>query len=87
VRATTYPITCGAQEPDLKLTKVVTWNVVAFRYRDSFDSSDDYLTPQLATGFNFKVDERNTISSKIQYNWKDWDPSSVGFSLGYSRSF
>jgi hypothetical protein len=42
---------------DLKLTKVVTWNVVAFRYRDAFDSSDDYLTPQPATGFNFKVGE------------------------------
>jgi hypothetical protein len=79
-----YVLRIGA---DLKLTKIVTWHVVAFRYRDGFDSSDDYLTPQLATGFSFKVGDRDTISSKIQYNWKDWDPSSVGFSLGYSRSF
>jgi hypothetical protein len=72
---------------DLKLSEKVTWNAVAFRYRDAFESSDDYLTPQLATGVTFKVDNHNSISSRIQYNWKDWHPDTVGFALGYSRSF
>ena len=72
---------------DLKLSEKVTWNAVAFRYRDAFESSDDYLTPQLATGVTFKMDDHNSISSKVQYNWKDWHPDTVGFALGYSRSF
>lgn len=72
---------------DLKLSEKVTWNAVAFRYRDALESSDDYLTPQLATGVTFQVDDHNSISSKIQYNWKDWHPDTVGFALGYSRSF
>lgn len=68
---------------DMKLSDKVTWNAVAFRYRDAFESSDDYLTPQLATGVTFKMDDHNSISSKIQYNWKDWHPDTVGFALGY----
>ena len=79
-----YVIRTGA---DLKLSDTVAWNAVAFRYRDAFDSDDDYLTPQLATGFTFKLDEHNSVSTKIQYNWKDWNPDTIGFALGYSRSF
>ena len=72
---------------DLKLSEKVAWNAVAFRYRDAFEPSDDYLTPQLATGVTFKVDDHNSISSKVEYNWKDWHPDTVGFVLGYSHSF
>jgi hypothetical protein len=72
---------------DLKLNHTVTWNTVAFRYRDAFDTDDDYLTPQLATGFTFKLDEHNSVSSKVQYNWKDWSPDTIGFAVGYAHAF
>ena len=72
---------------DLVVSKIVTWNVVGFRYRDAFDSSDDYLTPQLGTGLTFKVGQHGSISGKVDYNWKDWNPDSVGFSLGYKHAF
>lgn len=79
-----YVLRTGA---DIKLNDTVTWNAVAFRYRDAFDSGDDYLTPQLATGFTFKLDAHNSVSSKVQYNWKDWNPDTIGFALGYAHSF
>lgn len=79
-----YVLRTGA---DLKLNEIVTWNAVAFRYRNAFDTEDDYLTPQLATGLTFKLDEKNSVSSKVEYNWKDWNPDTIGFVLGYKRGF
>ena len=72
---------------DLVVSKIVTWNAVGFRYRDAFDSSNDYLTPQLGTGLTFKVGQHGSIAGKVEYNWKDWNPDSVGFSLGYKHAF
>lgn len=72
---------------DLKLNETVTWNAVALRYRDGFDPDDDYLTPQIATGFTFGLDDHNAISTKLQYNTKDHEPNTIGFALGYSHGF
>jgi len=72
---------------DLKLNDAVTWNAVALRYRDGFDPDDDYLTPQVATGFTFSLDDHNAVSTKVQYNTKDHEPDTVGFALGYSHGF
>lgn len=79
-----YVLRTGA---NVKLNDTVTWDAIAFRYRDAFDPDDDYLTPQLATGFSFKLDEHNSVSTKVEYNWKDWKPDTVGLVLGYSYSF
>jgi len=72
---------------DLKLNDTVTWNAVALRYRDGFDPDDDYLTPQVATGFSFKLDEHNAVSTMVQYNTKDGEPDTIGFALGVSHHF
>jgi hypothetical protein len=79
-----YVLRTGA---NIKLNDTVTWDAVAFRYRDAFDPDDDYLTPQLATGFSFKLDEHNSVSTKVQYNWKDWNPDTIGFEIGYAYAF
>ena len=72
---------------DLVLNQTITWNVVSFRYRDGFDPDDHYNTPQIATGFTYKVDEQSSISAKIMRNWRDGDPSSTGVSLGFRQRF
>jgi Outer membrane protein beta-barrel domain len=72
---------------DLEVNKAVTWNAIAFRFRDAFDPDDDYLTPQLATGATFKINEHDSIAATIAYNWKDWEPDSIGVSLGYKFGF
>ena len=72
---------------DIKVTDDVTWNVLSFRYRDSFDPDDDYLTPQIATGISYDLDEHYSISGNVQYNWKDWKPDTVGFDIGVKYRF
>jgi hypothetical protein len=72
---------------DLDLNRTVTWNVVSFRYRNAFDPSDNYNTPQLATGFTCKVGELRVITATIMRNWRDGAPSSTGVSLGLKQGF
>lgn len=79
-----YVLRVGA---DVKATENLTWNIVTFRYRDAFDSDNDFLTPQLATGLSYDLDEHNSISGVAQYNWKEWEPDSVGLELGYKYRF
>jgi len=79
-----YVLRVGA---DLDLTRTVTWNVITFRYRDAFNPSDNFNTPQVATGFSFKLDEQRTVMTKIMRNWHDGSPSSTGVALGFKQGF
>jgi hypothetical protein len=72
---------------DLDLDQTVTWNVVSFRYRDGFDPDDRFNTPQIATGFTYKLDGQSSISAKVMRNWREGDPSSTGVSLGFRQRF
>jgi hypothetical protein len=72
---------------DLEVNQTITWNVISFRYRDAFNPSEHYNTPQIATGLTFKIDERNAISAKVMRNWRDGAPSSTGVSLGWRLRF
>jgi hypothetical protein len=79
-----YVLRVGA---DYDLNQTVTWNAITFRYRNAVDPNDNYNTPQLATGFTFKVDEQRAITTKIMRNWRDGSPSSTGVALGFKQSF
>ena len=80
-----YVLRIGA---DVKATEDVTWNIITFRYRDGFDPDDNFLTPQVATGLSYDLDDHNSISGGVaQYNWKDWKPDTVGLELGYKYRF
>jgi hypothetical protein len=72
---------------DFKLSQSITWNVISYRFRDAFDSNDNYNTPQVATGVTFNLDGQRSISAKIMRNWKDGEPSSTGVSLGFKQGF
>jgi hypothetical protein len=79
-----YVLRVGA---DLDLNHSLTWNVIAFRYRDAFNSGDNYNTPQVATGFTFKLDEQRALVGKVMRNWRDGFPSSTGVALGFKQGF
>jgi outer membrane protein with beta-barrel domain len=79
-----YVLRIGA---GVDLSDHVTWDVISYRYRNAFDPNDNYNTPQLATGFTYKLDADTSVSAKIMRNWKDGDPSSTGVSLGFKRKF
>jgi hypothetical protein len=72
---------------DVKVNDDLTWNVLSFRYRNAFDPDDDFLTPQVATGISYDLDEHSSISGAVQYNLKDWKPDTVGLDIGLKYRF
>ncbi len=79
-----YVFNVGA---DLRLTEQVTWNAVGYRYRNAFDTDNDYDTPQLSTGLAFKIDQANSVSTKFYRSWKDGDPDETGLALAFKHEF
>ena len=84
---TTFPYYVLRIAADFKISQAITWNVISYRFRDAFDRSDDYDTPQIATGLTFNMDGERSISAKVMRNWKDGEPSSTGISLGFKQGF
>ena len=72
---------------DLKLSQRLTWTAVSFRYRNAFDPSDDYDTPQLATEIAYRLDKHNTVSTKLAGNWSNGAYASTGLSIAYTFGF
>ncbi|BCH20628.1 hypothetical protein [Mesorhizobium sp. L-8-3] len=79
-----YVLKVGA---DLRMTDRVTWNAIGYRYRNAFDTDNDYDTPQLSTGLSFKVDHANSVSTKFYRSWKDGNPDETGLALGFKHEF
>jgi hypothetical protein len=79
-----YVLRVGA---DVALSQNITWNAITYRFRDGFDPSGNYNTPQVATGVTFKIAGQSSIAVKIMRNWKDDQPSSTGVSLGFKQRF
>jgi hypothetical protein len=85
--STSFPYYVSRVGADLDLTQTLTWNVITFRYRNSFDPNDNFDTPQLATGFTYKVDGQRAITFKVERNRRDGTPSSTGVSIGFKQGF
>jgi hypothetical protein len=70
------------------ITEWLSWNIVTFRYRDSFHADDDYKTPRLTTKAVIQLDESNDIYGELYRNYNgDWDTTANAFALGYSHRF
>lgn len=72
---------------DIALSDRIVWNAVSLRYRNAFDTANDYNTPEVATGVTFKLDEHHSVSATIERDWKDGDASYTGIQLGYRYHF
>ncbi|MBS7554785.1 outer membrane beta-barrel protein [Ancylobacter dichloromethanicus] len=64
-----------------------TWNAFRLRYRNAFDSDNDYNTPEVATGVSYKVDGHNSLSLMVVYDWSESEPSYTGLEFGYKYHF
>lgn len=72
---------------DIVLTKSITWNAVSLRYRNAFDTSNDYDTPEVGTGISLRLDDHNSISAKIERDWREDEASYTGVEVGYKYHF
>jgi hypothetical protein len=73
---------------DLSICDQVTWNIVTLRYRNAFDTANDYKTPRLTTKVTFRIDEQNAVYGELYRSYdEDWDPTATGLAIGYAFSF
>jgi hypothetical protein len=73
---------------DLAIDDRWGWNIVTFRYRNAFDTVNDYETPRFTTKLTFRLDERNAIYGEIYRNLNDeWEPTATGVAVGYAFRF
>ncbi len=54
---------------DLKIDSHWTWNVFNARYRNAFDYT--WITPKIATGVTYKIDDNNAVYLSVANGWKD----------------
>lgn len=79
-----YYITLAGAVP---INEKWSWTMFRLRYRNAFDTSNDYDTPEVATGVNFKLDAHNTVSLFIERDWSNGSPSYNGIEVGYHYRF
>lgn len=72
---------------DVPVTQALVLNLVSVRYRNAFDTSNDFETPAIATGFSLRLDDRNSISAKIERDWSDGKAEYTGIQIGYAYHF
>ena len=72
---------------NVKLSSVVTWTVIAARYRNAFDTAYAYETPELSTQFDFRLSDAHSVSVKFERDWKNGDVSYDAIELGYKYHF
>lgn len=72
---------------DIPITKQLTWTAVKLRYRNAFDTSNDYNTPEVATGISFWATENTAITFFIERDWTDGEVAYNGLELGFKHRF
>lgn len=72
---------------DIPITKQLTWTAVKLRYRNAFDNSNDYNTPEVATGISYWVSEQTAITLVVERDWTDGRPAYDGIELGFKQKF
>ena len=53
----------------MKIDSHWTWNVFNARYRNAFDYT--WITPKIATGVTYKIDDNNAVYLSVANAWKD----------------
>lgn len=72
---------------DIPITKQLTWTAVKLRYRNAFDNSNNYNTPEVATGISYWVSEHTAITLVVERDWTDGRPAYDGIELGFKQKF
>jgi hypothetical protein len=61
--------------------------VITYRFRDAFDTANDYNTPEVSSGISLKIDDRRSVYTKYYFGWKDGSPDYQGIGFGYRHRF
>ena len=72
---------------DIDLSAKWTWNVVTYRFRDAFDTSNSFNTPEVSTRLTFKIDDGRSVFAAYYYGWSEGSPDYQGIGIGFKYSF
>jgi len=79
-----YYVTVAGAVP---ISEKWSWTMFRLRYRNAFDTSNDYDTPEVATGVGYKLDDHHSMSLFIERDWSDGVASYTGVEVGYRYRF
>jgi len=82
----TYYAVYGAA--DYKVNDDITLNALSYRYRNAFDTANDYESHQLATGVTYALNKTYSVSAKIARNYdadfnETGDAATVGLTIKF----
>ena len=72
---------------DIDLSARWSWNVITYRFRDAFNTANDYNTPEVSTTLTWKIDGSHSVDAKYYYAWKEGSPDNQGICFGYKFRF
>jgi hypothetical protein len=72
---------------DIDVSERWSWNVITYRFRDAFNTANDYDTPEVSTAITLKFDHSSSVYVKYDYAWKDGRPDNQGIGFGVKYSF
>lgn len=72
---------------DIPFTRQFTWTAFKLRYRNAFDTANDYNTPEIATGISYWATDHTAITLFIERDWTDGEPAYNGIELGFKHKF
>ena len=79
-----YVLRIGA---DLRLTDRITWNAIGYRYRNAFDTDNDYDTPQLSDWSRLQTRSRKYGLRQALPQLERRQPDETGLALGFKHEF
>ena len=72
---------------DIDLNAKWTWNAITYRFRDAFDTSNSFNTPEVSTRLTFKIDDGRSVFATYYYGWTEGSPDYQGIGAGFKYSF
>jgi hypothetical protein len=72
---------------DIDLSERWSWNVITYRFRNAFNTANDYETPEISSALVLKIDHSHSVYAKYYYAWKDGSPDNQGLGFGYKYNF
>lgn len=82
---TYYTVSADA---DVKVTDKLSWTAVEYRYRNAFDTANDYESHRLGTGVSYALTDAVAVNASVYRNFDgDLDATGNAASVGLAYKF
>lgn len=85
---TNFPYYAVYSATDYKVNDKLTVNALGYRYRDAFDSANDYKSHQLSTGVTYALNTSYSVNAKFARNYdEDFNATGDAATVGLTIKF